>query len=227
VPLALGVLISARGSNLMAILDAIDLGKLDASVKVVVSNKANAAGLVRARERGVETVFLDPKSFIQEVNPRESYDSAVCTVLGEHGVECVALAGYMRIVTPVLIRKFPWKILNIHPSLLPAFPGLHAQRQALEWGAKVSGCTVHFVTEGVDEGPIIGQVAVSIVENETVETLSAKILEHEHQLYPRALQLMAEGRLIRENRIVRIHSSQDTLSTVERAGATENCYPDG
>ena len=226
-PLALGVLISGRGSNLMAILDAIDLGKLDASVKVVVSNKANAAGLVRARERGVETVFLDPKSFIQEVNPRESYDSAVCTVLGEHGVECVALAGYMRIVTPVLIRKFPWKILNIHPSLLPAFPGLHAQRQALEWGAKVSGCTVHFVTEGVDEGPIIGQVAVSIVENETVETLSAKILGHEHQLYPRALQLMAEGRLIRENRIVRIHSLQDTLSTVERAGATENCYPDG
>ncbi len=226
-PLALGVLISARGSNLMAILDAIDLGKLDASVKVVVSNKANAAGLVRARERGVETVFLDPKEFVQEVNSRESYDSAVCTVLGEHGVECVALAGYMRIVTPVLIRKFPWKILNIHPSLLPAFPGLHAQRQALKWGAKVSGCTVHFVTEGVDEGPIIGQVAVSIVENETVETLSAKILEQEHQLYPRALQFMAEGRLTRENRMVRIHSLQDTLSTVERAGATENCYPDG
>ena len=211
----------------MAILDAIDLGKLDASVKVVVSNKANAAGLVRARERGVETVFLDPKSFVQEVNPRESYDSAVCTVLGEHGVECVALAGYMRIVTPVLIRKFPWKILNIHPSLLPAFPGLHAQRQALEWGAKVSGCTVHFVTEGVDEGPIIGQVAVSIVENETVETLSAKILEHEHQLYPRALQLMAEGRIIRENRIVRIRSPQDRLSPVERAGTTENVFPNG
>jgi len=227
VPLALGVLISGRGSNLMAILDAIDLGKLDASVKVVVSNKANAAGLVRARERGVETVFLDPKEFVQEVNSRESYDSALCTVQEEHGVECVALAGYMRIVTPVLIRKFPWKILNIHPSLLPAFPGLHAQRQALEWGAKVSGCTVHFVTEGVDEGPIIGQVAVSIVENETVETLSAKILEQEHQLYPRALQFMAEGRLTRENRMVRIRSPQDRLSPVERAGTTENVFPNG
>ena len=204
----------------MAILDAIDRQKLDARVMVVVSNKANAAGLERARERGVNTVFLDPKPFKQEVNPKESYDAAVCTVLAEHGVECVALAGYMRIVTPVLIRKFPWKIVNIHPSLLPAFPGLNAQQQALEWGGKVSGCTVHFVTEGVDEGPIIGQMAVSIMENDTVETLSARILEQEHQLYPQALQLMAEGRLTRQDRVVHIHPSPEQASTPSRSGVS-------
>ena len=202
--LALGVLISGRGSNLVAILDAIQEGKLNATVKVVVSNKAKAAGLEPAKERGCQTVFLDPKPYAQEGNPREAYDLAVGKILQEHGVECVVLAGYMRIVTPTLIRMFPWKILNIHPSLLPAFPGLDAQRQALEWGAKVSGCSVHFVTEGVDEGPIINQMAVAINEEDTVETLSARILEQEHQLYPQALQLLAQGRLQLEGRTVRI-----------------------
>ena len=129
---------------------------------------------------------------------------AVGKILQENGVECVALAGYMRIVTPALIRMFPWKMLNIHPSLLPAFPGLDAQRQALEWGAKVSGCSVHFVTEGVDEGPIICQKAVAINEEDTVETLSARILDQEHELYPQALQFMAQGRLQLEGRRVRI-----------------------
>ena len=202
--LALGVLISGRGSNLLAILDAIQEGRLDAIVKVVVSNKANAVGLERAKERGIQTVFLDPKPFAQESNPREAYDLAVGNMLREHGVECVVLAGYMRIVTPVLIRMFPWKMLNIHPSLLPAFPGLDAQRQALEWGVKVSGCSVHFVTEGVDEGPIICQKTVAIKEEDTVESLSARILEQEHQLYPQALQLMAQGRLQVEGRTVRV-----------------------
>ena len=202
--LALGVLISGRGSNLLAILDAIQEGRLDAIVKVVVSNKANAVGLERAKERGIQTVFMDPKPFAQKENSREAYDVAVGTLLQEHGVECVALAGYMRIVTPALIRMFPWKMLNIHPSLLPAFPGLDAQRQALEWGAKVSGCSVHFVTEGVDEGPIICQTAVAINEEDTVETLSARILEQEHQLYPQALQLMAQGRLQIEGRTVQV-----------------------
>jgi len=204
VALGLGVLVSGRGSNLVAILDAIQEETLDATVKVVVSNKATAAGLERAKERGIQTVFIDPKPFAQEKNPKEAYDSAVGTVLQEHGVECVVLAGYMRIVTPALIRMFPWKMLNIHPSLLPAFPGLDAQRQALEWGAKVSGCSVHFVTEGIDEGPIIGQIAVPIHENDTVDTLSARILEQEHQLYPQAIQLMAQGRLQREGRTVRV-----------------------
>jgi len=202
--LALGVLISGRGSNMMAILDAIQEGTLDATVKVVVSNKAKAAGLERAKERGIQTEFIDPKPFAQEINPREAYDVAVGNRLKEYGVECVVLAGYMRIVTPALIRMFPSSMLNIHPSLLPAFPGLDAQRQALEWGAKVSGCSVHFVTEGVDEGPIICQKAVTIHEEDTVETLSARILEQEHQLYPQALQLMAQGRLQVEGRIVRI-----------------------
>ncbi len=202
--LALGVLISGRGSNLLAILDAIQEGKLDAIVKVVVSNKANAPGLERAKERGIQTMFIDPKPFAQKENPREAYDLAVGKILQEHKVECVALAGYMRIVTPALIRMFPWKILNIHPSLLPAFPGLNAQRQALEWGAKVSGCSVHFVTEGVDEGPIICQKAVAINEEDNVETLSTRILVQEHQLYPQALQFMAQRRLKVEGRTVRI-----------------------
>jgi len=202
--LALGILISGRGSNLMAILDAIQEGTLDVTVKVVISNKAMAAGLERGKERGIQAEFIDPKPFAEENNPREAYDLAVAKALQEHGVECVALAGYMRIVTPALIRMFPSKILNIHPSLLPSFPGLDAQRQALEWGAKVSGCSVHFVTEGVDEGPIICQKAVAINEDDTVETLSARILEQEHQLYPQALQLMAQGRLQVEGRSVRI-----------------------
>ena len=202
--LALGILISGRGSNLLAILDAIQEGRLDAIVKVVASNKANAVGLERAKERGIQTVFMDPKPFAQESNPREAYDLAVGNMLREHGVECVVLAGYMRIVTSVLIRMFPWKMLNIHPSLLPAFPGLDAQRQALEWGVKVSGCSVHFVTEGVDEGPIICQKTVAIKEEDTVESLSARILEQEHQLYPQALQFMAQGRLQVEGRTVRV-----------------------
>ena len=189
---------------MLAILDAIQGGRLDAIVQVVVSNRAKAPGLELAKERGVQTICLDPKPFAQEPNPREAYDWAVGTLLKEHGVECVALAGYMRIVTPVLIRMFPSKILNIHPSLLPAFPGLDAQRQALEHGAKVSGCSVHIVTEGVDEGPIICQKAVTIHEDDTVESLSTRILEQEHQLYPQALQLMAQGRLKVEDRAVRI-----------------------
>jgi phosphoribosylglycinamide formyltransferase-1 len=211
VSLSLGVLISGRGSNLLAILDAIDLGKLDATVKVVASNKAGAVGLERAKERGIRTEYLDPKSFAQELKPREAYDVAMGALLQGYGVECVALAGYMRIVTPALIRMFPWKIFNIHPSLLPAFPGLDAQRQALEWGVKVSGCTVHLVTEGVDEGPIIMQADVPIMEEDTVESLSARILEQEHRLYPQAIQLMAQGRLNLEGRKVQILSPKESI----------------
>ena len=202
--LALGILISGRGSNMVAILEAIQEGRLDAVVKVVVSNKEKAAGLLHAKERGIKTAFLDPKSFVQDSNPRESYDVAVGQILQEQGVECVVLAGYMRIVTSALIRMFPSTMLNIHPSLLPSFPGLDAQRQALEWGAKVSGCSVHLVTEGVDEGPIICQKAVVVKEDDNVESLSARILEQEHQLYPQALQLMAKGRLQVKGRTVKI-----------------------
>ena len=204
---ALGVLASGRGSNFQAILDAIQQGRLDAVVKVVISNKSSALALERGRSHQVPSIFIDPKPFAQSENPREAYDAAVGQVLEEHGVEAVVLAGYMRIVTPVLIRQFPWKMFNIHPSLLPAFPGLQAQRQALEWGAKVSGCSVHFVTEGVDEGPVIIQSAVSVLDQDTEESLSARILEQEHEILPKALQWYAEGRLRRDGRRVTVISS--------------------
>jgi phosphoribosylglycinamide formyltransferase-1 len=204
VSLALGILISGRGSNLVAILNAIEQGRLDATVKLVAGNKINADGLERAKERGLPTVYLDPKPFAREANPREAYDVAMGALLQQHGVEYVALAGYMRIVTPALIRLYPSKIINIHPSLLPAFPGLEAQRQALEWGAKVSGCTVHLVTEGVDEGPIIVQATVPVLEGDTVESLSARILAKEHESYPEALQFVAQKRLYLEGRNVHI-----------------------
>jgi phosphoribosylglycinamide formyltransferase 1 len=195
VALALGVLISGRGSNLEAILAAIERKMLDAEVQVVLSNKGSAPGLERARARGIPALSVDPAPFAQEANPREAYDARLLEILEAHGVEAVALAGYMRIVTPVLIRRYHSKMVNIHPSLLPAFPGLHAQKQAVAWGAKVSGCTVHFVTEGVDEGPAILQSVVQVRDDDTEESLSARILEQEHRLYPQALQLLAEGRL--------------------------------
>ena len=217
--LALGVLISGRGSNLAAILDAIQKRNLDATVKVVISNKDKAAGLELAKGRGIQAVVLDPKLFAQEANPREAYDVAMGDLLHHHGVEYVALAGYMRIVTPALIRMYPSKIFNIHPSLLPAFPGLDAQRQALEWGAKVSGCTVHLVTEGVDEGPIIVQAPVPILEGDTVESLSARILEKEHELYPQAIQFMAQKRLHLEGRKVHILARGESIE--ERMGGAQ------
>lgn len=201
---ALGVLASGRGSNLQALLDAIQKGTLDAVVKVVLSNKVSALALERGRAHQIPSIFLDPKPFTESQDPREAYDVAAGQVLHEHGVEAVVLAGYMRIVTPALIRQFPWKIFNIHPSLLPSFPGLHAQRQALEWGAKVSGCSVHFVTEGVDEGPVIIQTAVPVLEGDTEESLSARILEQEHVALPRALQWFAEGRLAQDGRRVTV-----------------------
>ena len=205
--LVLGVLISGRGSNLQSIIDAIEAGTVDARIAVVVSNKPEAFGLERARHHGLKTVFVDPKPFKEQTNRREAYDQAVLDVLKAHGVELVILAGYMRIVTPVLIDPYEGKLMNIHPSLLPSFPGLHAQKQALEWGVKVSGCTVHFVTEGMDEGPIIVQATVPIHEDDTAETLSARILEHEHRIYPEAIQLYAKGGLKIEGRRTRIAKS--------------------
>ncbi|MDR4495341.1 MAG: phosphoribosylglycinamide formyltransferase [Nitrospirales bacterium] len=207
--LALGVLASGRGSNFQAILDAIHKGTLDAVVKVVLSNKSSALALERGRTHRIPSIFLDPKPFAESQDPRDAYDRAVGQVLHEHGVEAVVLAGYMRIVTPALVRQFPWKIFNIHPSILPSFPGLHAQRQALEWGAKVSGCSVHFVTEGVDEGPVIIQMTVPVLEDDTEESLSARILEQEHVAFPKALQWFAQGRLAREGRRVTVLPSRD------------------
>jgi phosphoribosylglycinamide formyltransferase-1 len=196
----LGVLASGRGSNLQAIIDAIDKGTLDAVLAVVICNKAEAPALERARKHGAPAVFLDPKA----ASDREDYDHNILTQLRVHDVQLVALAGYMKIVTSVLLEAYADRIMNIHPSLLPAFPGLGAQKQALDWGAKVSGCTVHFVTEGVDAGPIIRQAAVPVLETDTEEALAARILIEEHRIYPEAIQLFAQGRLTVEGRMVRI-----------------------
>ena len=202
--LRLGVLASGRGSNLQAVIDAIESGIVQARVAVVLSNKKEAQALERARIHGVTDVFLDPKQYAGLVDKREAYDRAVLDVLRKHEVDLVLLAGYMKIVTPVLIDAYRNRMMNIHPSLLPSFPGLDAQKQALEWGVKVAGCTVHFVTEGVDEGPIILQAAVPVLEGDSPETLAARILVEEHIIYPRAVQLYAAGRLLVEGRRVRI-----------------------
>ena len=197
-PLRLGVLASGRGSNLQAIIDTIEAGRLDALLAVVVSDRPDAQALERARKHGAKALFVDPKAYPE----REAFDRALLAILEEHRVELVCLAGFMRILTPLFVRTFKGRILNIHPALLPAFPGLHAQRQALEHGVKIAGATVHFVDEGVDTGPIILQATVPVREDDTEETLSARILAEEHRLYPRAIQLFAEGRLgIRARRV--------------------------
>ncbi len=202
--LRVGVLASGRGSNLQAIIEAIEAGKLAARITVVISNNKDAQALECARRHGVADVFLDPAPYKDRPDGREAYDRAVLAVLKEHDIELVVLAGYMKIVTRVLIDAYSNRIMNIHPSLLPSFPGLKAQQQALDWGVKVSGCTVHFVTEGVDTGPIIRQAAVPIQENDTAETLEARILLEEHRIYPEAIQFFADGRLSIEGRRVRI-----------------------
>jgi phosphoribosylglycinamide formyltransferase 1 len=205
--LRVGVLASGRGSNLQAIIDAIEAGKLHALIVLVLSNKKDAAALERARKHGLTEVFLDPKPFADKPDSREAYDHAVLDVLRKHDVELVLLAGYMKIVTPVLVKAYENRMMNIHPSLLPSFPGLDAQKQALEHGVKLSGCTVHFVTEGVDEGPIIIQAAVPILEGDTPETLAGRILAEEHKIYPKAVQLYAEGRLKVDGRRVVVSGS--------------------
>ncbi len=202
--LKIGVLVSGRGSNLQAIHGAIQSGALQASIAVVISNKKEAPGLARAKAEGLPCVFHDPKAFAGEANAREAYDQALVEILKNYGVDLVILAGYMRIVTSTLINRYQWKMMNIHPSLLPAFPGLSAQQQALDWGVKISGCTVHFVTEGVDEGPIILQAAVPVREGDTADSLSSRILKEEHRIYPEAIQLFAEGRLQIQGRQVKI-----------------------
>jgi phosphoribosylglycinamide formyltransferase 1 len=200
----LAVLLSGRGSNLQAIIDAIEGGALSAEIAVVVSNKQEAAGLERARKHGAPIVWLDPKPFSGRPDSREAYDRAMLDVLRKYEVDLVLLAGYMKIVTAVLIAAYENRMMNIHPSLLPSFPGLDVQKKAIEHGCKITGCTVHFVTEGVDEGPIIVQAAVPIVEGDTPDALAARILEQEHRIYPHAIQLYAEGRLRVEGRRVMV-----------------------
>jgi phosphoribosylglycinamide formyltransferase-1 len=190
-PLAVGVLASGRGSNLQALLDACAAPGFPARVAVVVSDREQAQALERAAAAGIPGVLVNPKDF----GDRTAYDAAVVARLRAHGVGLVCLAGFMRLLSPAFVRAFPGRILNIHPSLLPAFPGLHAQRQALDHGVRVAGATVHFVDEGLDSGPIVLQAVVPVEPGDTEATLSARILVEEHRLYPAAVRLFAEGRL--------------------------------
>src|ERR671927_1086969 len=196
----IGILISGRGSNMVALLDAVRDGRvLDAEVSVVVSDKPSAAGRLRARDQGIATALVERKG-----RTREEHEREIIKVLREQGVELVCLAGYMRLLSPCFIEEFRGRILNIHPSLLPAFPGLDAQRQAIEHGVKFSGCTVHFVDETLDAGPIITQRVVPVLDSDTPETLSARILKEEHVAYPEALALVCSGRYeVRGRRVVK------------------------
>lgn len=203
-PLRVAVLASGRGSNLQAIIDAVESRVLQAEIVAVISNRKEAVALERARKHNVPDVFVDPKPFAGRPDSREAYDRALLGVLEQRQVELVVLAGYMRIVTTVLVNAYSNRMMNIHPSLLPSFPGLDVQKKAIEWGCKLAGCTVHFVTEGVDEGPIILQAAVPILDSDTPEKLAARILNQEHKIFPRAVQLFAEGRLKVDGRRVLI-----------------------
>ncbi len=206
--LRLGVLVSGRGSNLQAIIDASEAGRIDAVVGIVISDVVDAFALDRARAHGIEAAFVNPRLF----DSREGFEAAIIDLMRKHDVDLVCLAGFMRLLSPHFVREFTNRIMNIHPALLPAFAGLHVQHKALVHGSKFSGCTVHFVDEGTDTGPIIIQAAVPVLDDDTEESLSARILNYEHQIYPRAIQLFAEGRLeVRGRRVFcrGIDSSQE------------------
>ena len=189
--MSIGVLVSGTGSNLQAILDAIDNHALDARLAVVISNVPGAPALDRARAAGVEALVVDHRTFPD----RRTFDRQLLAALKARDVETVVLAGFMRLLTDVLLEAFPMRIVNVHPALLPAFPGIHAQRQALECGVRIAGCTVHFVDRGTDTGPIIAQAAVPVMDDDDEESLRQRILAREHELLPRVLQWIAEGRV--------------------------------
>lgn len=189
---AIAVLVSGSGSNLQAIIDASERGEIPCRIGLVVSNKADAYGLVRARNHGIPAEVVDHRAFPS----REAFDARLVEVIRAGGADSlVCLAGFMRVLTPVFLRAFPSRILNIHPALLPAFPGTHGPRQALQYGVKFSGCTVHLVDEGVDTGPIVVQAVVPVYDDDTEETLAARILKQEHRIYPMAVRLFFKGNL--------------------------------
>lgn len=196
----IGVLASGQGSNLQAILDACADGRIPGKVEIVISDRKKAYALERAERAGVKPVFISPRKF----RDRIEYDGKLIEALAEARVDLVCLAGFMRILSEAFVNRFYGRCLNIHPALLPSFPGLHAQRQAFDYGVKVAGCTVHFVDSGVDTGPIIAQKAVPVLEGDTPDTLADRILEKEHVAYPEAIRLFAEGRLVLEGRRVAI-----------------------
>ncbi len=196
----LGVLASGRGSNFQAIIDAIEAGRLDAGISILITDRKDAFAIERAKRHGIDYLHIDPKEF----KDRDTYFSHIADELRRRGVELVILAGFMRVVGKSLIEPFRNRIMNIHPALLPSFPGLHAQKQAVDYGARISGCTVHFVDEGMDTGPIIIQAAVPVFDGDTEESLSDRILKQEHKIFPMAIQLFAEGRLEVVGRKVKI-----------------------
>jgi len=194
----LAVLVSGRGSNLQAIIDSIDREELDAHLSIVISNTKDAMALKRAEKHGIKTIFIDPSTYL---NSKE-YDKALVLKLKEFSIDLICLAGYMRILGEEVIQTFEKKIINIHPSLLPAFPGLDAQKQAINHGVKFSGCTVHFVDSGVDSGPIILQTVVPVYDNDDEKSLSKRILEQEHYLYPKAIKMIQEKKISLNGRTV-------------------------
>ncbi len=189
--LEIGVLASGRGSNFQSIIDAVERGYLQVSLRVLVTDNPAAFAIDRAKNHGIEHLVMRPKEFAS----REEYFERIAAELKRRGVDLVVLAGFMRIVGKPLIDAFPGRIMNIHPALLPSFPGLHGQRQALDYGVKISGCTVHFVDEGMDTGPVIIQAAVPVRDDDTEDSLSARILAFEHKIYPEAIRLFSEGKL--------------------------------
>ncbi len=201
--LKLGVLASGGGTNLQSIIDQCQQQKIDAEIVLVLCNNPAAGALQRAENADIPSLCINHRDF----HDRQSFDQKVVAALQEAGVELVVLAGFMRIISEVFVDAFPQRIINIHPALLPAFPGLHVQKKALEYGARFAGCTVHFVDTGVDTGPIIMQAVVPVLDDDTVETLSARILQQEHQIYPKAIQLIAEERVSIVGRRVHINSA--------------------
>ncbi len=208
--LALGVLASGSGSNLQSILDACAAGRLDARVAVVISDNPDAYALRRGRDAGAAAVVVDPHAAAS----RAEHDGRVVDALREHGADTVVLAGYMRLVTPVLLDAFPQRVINIHPALLPSFPGVHIHGEVLEHGVKFSGCTVHFVDAGMDTGPIIIQAVVPVRDDDTPDTLAARVLREEHRIFPQALQYLAEGRLRLDRRRVLLDPPCPTSGTL-------------
>ena len=200
----IAVLISGSGSNLQAIIDAAERGEIPCRVGIVISNKADAYGLVRAKKHGIPTEVVDHRAFPD----REAFDAKLVEIIRGSGAELVCLAGFMRVLTPVFVHAFPNRILNIHPALLPSFPGTHGPGQALAYGVRFSGCTVHFLDEGVDTGPIIVQAIVPVYDDDTEETLAARILVQEHRIYPMAIRLYFSGKLKLEGRKVKVVGEQ-------------------
>jgi phosphoribosylglycinamide formyltransferase-1 len=196
--LKLGVLVSGSGSNLQAIIDRIEAGALNAEIRVAISNKPDAYALLRCAKHGIPAVVIRH----QEFRTREDFDRRMIEILQAHAVELVVMAGFMRVLTPVFLKAFPMRIMNIHPALLPAFPGTHVQQQAIDYGVKFSGCTVHFADQGVDTGPVIIQAIVPVLPQDTADTLAARILREEHRIFPQAIQFYADGRLLVSGRKV-------------------------